>query len=94
MSFVRSCRGCGQQLPDKHLRTQLAPPDHKWLEVRTHDLACLVDFLCREEDADGQGELFTDPTWVRVVPGRGSQPAAEFSDAIATTVTPTRGRDA
>lgn len=46
---VRPCRGCGQPLSDKHLRTQLAPPDSKWHEVRTHDLACLMDFLEGEE---------------------------------------------
>lgn len=47
---ARLCRGCGHELPAKHLRTQLAPPDTKWHEVRTHDVHCLIDFLQDEED--------------------------------------------
>lgn len=54
---VRPCAGCGEPLGPKHLRTQLAPPDSKWHEVRAHDLSCLLDFLEREED--GAGRIFT-----------------------------------
>lgn len=60
---VRRCRGCDSDLPAKHLRTQLAPPDSKWHEVRTCTLSCLLDFLEDEEDrvADGTGEVFSPP---------------------------------
>ena len=54
---VRPCAGCGAALGPKHLRTQIAPPDSKWHEVRTHNLGCLLDFLEREED--GAGKVFT-----------------------------------
>lgn len=56
MSFTRPCAAdCGQDLPPKHLRVQLAPPDEKWHEVRVHDLACLLDFLEDEEETVGEG---------------------------------------
>lgn len=64
--FTRPCAGCGDQLGPKHLRTQLAPPDSKWHEVRTHDLACLLDFLQDEEELHGAGKVFTKPEWVAV----------------------------
>jgi hypothetical protein len=54
-AVVRLCAGCADELPPKHLRTQLAPPDSKWHEVRTHNLTCLVDFLEREEELVAQG---------------------------------------
>lgn len=61
-AVARLCVGCDEQLPAKHLRTQLAPPDNKWHEVRTHDLICLMNYL--EREAVAQADIFTNPAWV------------------------------
>lgn len=61
---IRPCAGCGDPLGPKHLRTQIAPPDSRWSEVRTHNLACLLDFLEEEEEKDGAGRLFTKREWI------------------------------
>lgn len=59
-SVVRPCAGCGEPLPDKHLRVQLAPPDSKWHEVRVHDAICLDDWVGDElaKLESGQETLF------------------------------------
>lgn len=58
------CCGCHFELPAKHLRVQLSPPDQKWSSLRAHGLACLLDFLEEEEELRGAGVVFVDPDWI------------------------------
>jgi hypothetical protein len=63
MSVERRCLGCGELLPPKHLRVQLAPPDSRWREVRVHDAYCLQDWLDEEihDITHGiKGDVFKD----------------------------------
>lgn len=63
-SSARLCAGCNKALPPKHLRTQLAPPDSAWRELRTHDLECLLEALDAEYEANGAGRIFKRPEHV------------------------------
>ena len=70
---ARQCRSCGDTLPPQHLRVQVAPPKGRWVELRMHDLHCLMDFLEDEEDAmdaGHDGELFTASGQAVAVPAQ------------------------
>lgn len=46
------------------LRVSFSPPGKPWASMRFCDLVCLLDFLITEEDADGEGLVFTAKTQV------------------------------
>jgi len=69
------CKGCSKPLESgRHLRTQVAPPQTPWREVRTCNLHCLIDYLQDEEDKL-DAKKTTDIGWSREVPSA-RRPAA------------------
>lgn len=65
--FRRSCDGCNEPMPGKHLRVNFSPPDEPWIMQRFHDLQCLFVFL--EKESDGPHRLvFHLEQWRGTVP--------------------------